>query len=184
MTTCAARTRWSMRSQHSARLRAFRCCGSTPQNDKYFGPDLAHRMYNAFTAAGGRAQFIDAPAFGRDGHQLFSAAGAAIWTPMVDGFLREQNLGTRDLIAAPGAASLSPPPQLGSNGRSGFAAYLAGSPHKAFAMSPKGAFAYRTGLRTPAEAEDAALLACAKYSADCTLYAVDDERAGQRNGGR
>ena len=103
---------------------------------------------------------------------------------MVDGFLREQNLGTRDLIAAPGAASLSPPPQLGSNGRSGFASYLAGSPHKAFAMSPKGAFAFRTGLRTPAEAEDAALLACAKYAPDCTLYAVDDEPAGQRNGGR
>lgn len=38
------------------------------QNDKYFGPDLARRMHAAFIGAGGRAQLIEAPAFGEDGH--------------------------------------------------------------------------------------------------------------------
>ena len=93
----------------AALVRAFAAMGKTSRipmlwvyasNDKFFRPELAHRMHAAFTAAGGRAQFIDAPAFGRDGHALFSATGASIWTPMVDGFLREMNLGTRDLIAA------------------------------------------------------------------------------------
>lgn len=145
-------------------------------NDKFFGPELAHRMHAAFNAAGGRAQFIDAPAFGTDGHALFSASGISIWTPMVDRFLRDQNLGTRDLIALT-AAALKPPPQLSDNGRANFATYLASGPHKAFAVSPKGAFAYRTGQRTEKDAQDEAMATCAKYAANCTIYAIDDQLA-------
>ncbi len=67
-------------------VRAFGIMGKTSRipmlwvyaaNDKFFGPELARRMHAAFTAAGGRAQFIEAPAFGRDGHGLFSASGAS-----------------------------------------------------------------------------------------------------------
>ena len=90
-------------------------------NDKFFGPQLAHRMHAAFTAAGGRARFIDAPAFRRDGHLLF------------------------------------------------------------FAVSPKGSYAYRSGLRTPAQAGAAALAECAEHAPDCALYATGDELAGQGN---
>jgi dienelactone hydrolase len=150
------------------------------QNDKFFGPSLAHRMHAAFNAAGGRAEFIDAPAFGSDGHTLFSTSGTSIWTAMVDRFLRAQNLGTRDLIAAPGTV-LAPPPGLSQKGREGFANYLTGGPHKAFAMSPKGAFGWRSGLRSAAEARQAALTACAGYAPDCALVAVDDERIGNEN---
>jgi len=101
----------------AALVRAFATMGKTSRipmlwvyagNDKFFGPDLARRMHAAFTAAGGRAQFIAAPAFGRDGHGLFSATGAPVWTPLLDGFLREKNLGSRDLIAAPAAAAPAP----------------------------------------------------------------------------
>lgn len=171
-----------------ALVRAFATLGKTSRiptlwvyagNDKFFGPQLARRMHAGFTAAGGRAQLIEAPAFGRDGHSLFSAGGASIWTPMVDGFLREMNLGTRDLIAAPAAAALPPPRQLGERGRAGFAAYLASGPHKAFAVSPSGHYAFRAGLRTPARAEEAALAECAKHAPDCALYATGDELAGQ-----
>ena len=97
----------------AALVRAFATMGKTSRipmlwvyagNDKFFGPELAQRMHAAFTAAGGHARFIDAPAFGRDGHTLFSAIGAPVWTPMVDAFLREMKLGTRDLIAAPAAS--------------------------------------------------------------------------------
>lgn len=147
------------------------------RNDKYFGPELAQRMHAAFTAGGGRAEFIDAAAFGRDGHGLFSATGVPIWTPMVDGFLRKMNLGACELLAAPVTAALPPPRQLGERGRGGFAAYLASGPHKAFAVSSAGYFAFRSGLRTLAQAETAALAECTKHAPDCMLYASGDELA-------
>jgi len=173
----------------AALVRAFATLGKTSRipmlwvyagNDKFFGPELAHRMHAAFTAAGGRAQLIDAPAFGGDGHTLFSATGASIWTPMVDAFLREMNLGTRDLIALPASTALPPPRQLSERGRAGFAAYLVSGPHKAFAVSPKGHYAFRSGFRTLAQAEAAALAECTKHAPDCALYASGDELAGQR----
>lgn len=172
----------------AALVRAFAALGKTSRipmlwvyagNDKFFGPELAHRMHAAFTAAGGRAQFTDAPAFGRDGHALFSATGASVWTPMVDAFLREVKLGTRDLIAAPATAALPPPRQLSERGRSGFAAYLASGPHKAFAVSPTGHYAFRSGFRTATQAQTAALAECTKFAPDCALYATGDELAGR-----
>jgi len=147
------------------------------ENDKFFRPDLAHRMHAAFTGAGGRAQLIDAAAFGDDGHRLFSG-GIVLWTPMVDRFLREQNLGTRAVAALPRPPALSPPAQFGEKGRSGFADYLAASPHKAFAVSPGGRFDWRGGQRSTAAAQEAALAGCTKFGADCALYAVDDELVG------
>jgi dienelactone hydrolase len=62
------------------------------QNDHFFSPQLAAEFYRAFTSAGGRAQFVSAAPFGTDGHRLFSEAGSSIWTPMVDAFLRKENL--------------------------------------------------------------------------------------------
>jgi dienelactone hydrolase len=149
-------------------------------NDKYFGPELARRMHTAFTAAGGRARLIEAPAFGRDGHELFSASGASIWTPMVDAFLREMNLGSRNLIALSATKALLPPRQLNEGATARFAVYLSSGPHKAFAVSPKGSYGFRSGLRTPADAEAAALAECAKHAPDCALYASGDELAAQR----
>jgi dienelactone hydrolase len=145
-------------------------------NDKFFGPDLARRMYAAFTGAGGRAQLINAPAFGDDGHTLFSDA-IAWWTPVVDRFLREQGLGVREVLAPPQPAVLPPPPWIGAKGRSAFADYLAGSPHRAFAASPGGSFSWRGGQRSAGAAQEAALVGCTKFAADCSIYAVDDELA-------
>ncbi len=102
---------------------------------------------------------------------------------MVDGFLRDQNLGTRDVAAMPAPAALAQPPQLGEKGRAGFTAYLSDSPHNAFAVSPKGAFAYRGGRRSAREAVDDALAACADFAPDCTLYAVDDKLADKTGAG-
>jgi hypothetical protein len=151
------------------------------ENDKFFRPALAHRLHAEFGAAGGRAEFVDAPAFGDDGHLLFSAAGASIWTPMVDRFLRQHHLGRRDPLAAPAVVALEPPPGLGQKGRDGFAAYLRAAPHKALAAAPKGSFGYRGARRSADEARQAALAECAKYAPDCVLVAVDDERvAGSR----
>jgi hypothetical protein len=116
---------------------------------------------------------IDAAAFGDDGHSLFPR-GIAIWTPMVDEFLRSQNLGRRELLPPPTLAALPPPTSLGENGRAGFADYLAAGPHKAFAVSPRGPWAFRSGMRSAAEARDKALENCGKRAPDCAVYAVDD----------
>jgi hypothetical protein len=57
-------------------------------NDSYFAPALAKQMYDAFTAAGGRAEFLQLPPFGADGHQLFfSNGGSAIWGPPMESYL-------------------------------------------------------------------------------------------------
>jgi dienelactone hydrolase len=174
-----------------ALVRAFATLGKTSriptlwiyaQNDKYFGPELARRMHAAFTSAGGRAQFVDFPPHGDDGHALFSRA-IPLWTPIVDSFLRDRNLGTRDIAAMPPPLPLPPPPQLRDKGRAGFADYLAASPHRAFAASPRGAFAYRGGRRSAREATEAALAACAEYAPDCALFAVDDHLADTASAG-
>ena len=146
------------------------------RNDKFFWPDLAHRMHAAFTGAGGRARFIDAPSSGDDGHFLFSTA-IPLWTPMVDAFLRDQNLGTRDLAPLPAPPALPQPTQLNETGRKGFTAFLSAGPHNAFAVSPRGGFAWRSGRRSDREAADDALAKCAEFAPDCTLYAVDGKLA-------
>jgi len=175
-----------------ALVRAFASFGTTSRiptlwiyadNDKFFWPELAHRMHAAFTRAGGRAQFIDADEFGEDGHSLF-ADGIAIWTPMVDPFLRAQNLGRRDLLPPPAAAELPPPPRLADKGRAGFANYLTAGPHKAFAVSPRGAWASRSGQRSAAEAQQKAMEACSKYAPDCSIYAVNDALSAKADAAR
>lgn len=175
-----------------ALVRAFAAFGATSrvptlwiyaENDKFFWPELAHRMHAAFTRGGGRAQFIDADEFGEDGHSLF-ADGIAIWTPMVDAFLRVQNLGRRDLLPPPAAAALPPPPRIGDKGRAGFASYLTAGPHKAFAVSSRGAWASRSGQRTAAEAQEKALAACSNYAIDCSIYAVNDALAAKADAAR
>lgn len=173
-------------------VRAFAALGRTSrvptlwvyaQNDRFFGPALARRMHTAFTGAGGRAEFIDAAAFGEDGHSLFPR-GIAIWTPMVDEFLRMQNLGRREPLPPPAPAALPPPPHLGEKGRAGFAGYLSAGPHKAFAVSPTGAWSSRSGLRTADEAGEKVLEACRKYAPDCAIYAVDDSLAATADAAR
>ncbi len=54
------------------------------QNDSFFEPKLSRSMADAYTAAGGNADYRLLPAFGKDGHGLFgSATGPAVWSPLV-----------------------------------------------------------------------------------------------------
>lgn len=146
-------------------------------NDSYFGPEFARRLHDGFRAGGGNATFIAAPAYGDDGHYLYSVAGRPQWTPYIDAFLRERGLLGRDILSPPD--SLPPPRQLNEAARGEFARYLAGMvPHKAFAVSPNGGYGWRAGRTTADEAQRDSLAACMKWSPICTLYAIDNHLAG------
>ena len=58
------------------------------ENDTFFSPDISKAMYDAFVAAGGKAEFRLLPAFGSDGHGLFNGRGGSqIWGGVVEPFL-------------------------------------------------------------------------------------------------
>lgn len=61
-------------------------------NDRYFGPELARRMHQAFVEAGGAAEFVQAPPTGLDGHGYF-ARNIDDWTPRVAKFFRRIGVG-------------------------------------------------------------------------------------------
>lgn len=59
------------------------------ENDTYFGPELAKRMHEAFTAAGGNAEFHMLPPVSGDGHFLIHSKDAMpTWTSLVTDFLQ------------------------------------------------------------------------------------------------
>jgi dienelactone hydrolase len=60
-------------------------------NDSFFAPRLAAAMWHAFSASGGKGDFEQLPAFGKDGHGLFSQPGGSkIWGPLVERYLAQQ----------------------------------------------------------------------------------------------
>jgi dienelactone hydrolase len=148
------------------------------ENDHFFGPALAQRFREAFTGAGGKVAFVKAPPFGADGHHLFSTAGIPQWAPMVDDFLKAQNLVLRsNPLPPPALPNIRPAPRLSANGRKSFADFLASAPHKAFAMSPQGAFGWISGRRTIEAAKSGALAKCPPTAHDCRVTVIDDSAA-------
>jgi len=60
------------------------------ENDTYFGPALSKRMHDAFTEAGGKAEYRLVPPFGNEGHFFLGSPDAIpIWSPLVTKFLEE-----------------------------------------------------------------------------------------------
>lgn len=58
------------------------------ENDTFFGPELTKRMHQAYTAAGGNAEYRMLPPFGNDGHFLIGSPDAVpLWAPLVSEFL-------------------------------------------------------------------------------------------------
>ena len=58
------------------------------ENDTFFGPELSRRMHEAYTKAGGTAEYHLLPPFGNEGHFLVSSPdGLPLWTPLVGAFL-------------------------------------------------------------------------------------------------
>lgn len=149
------------------------------KNDHFFNPTAAKKFLQAFNTNGGKATFIQAPAFESDGHLLFSTAGIPVWTPIVDQFLTDQHLVLREtLLPLPPIAPLKPPAQLSSANKKDFYKYLTSAPHKAFAVDARGAFGWRAGRHSIEEAKTDALASCRQYTKiPCKIYAVDDQYA-------
>jgi dienelactone hydrolase len=131
------------------------------ENDHFFGPQLAAAFYQAFTRSGGKAEFIRAAAFRRDGHGLFSPGGIPLWTPMVDEFLAAQHLKLRDeLLALPAAPDVTPPSALSAQGRQEWRNFLTYPQHRAFAVSDQGHLGFSYGRSSDKDARKLAMEHC------------------------
>ena len=56
------------------------------ENDRWMGARYTKAWFEAFKSRGGVGEFVMHPAFGEDGHLLFSR-GSALWHPIVERFL-------------------------------------------------------------------------------------------------
>jgi dienelactone hydrolase len=144
------------------------------ENDLYFGPELARRMFAAYRAEGGVGELRLLPAFAEDGHALFARrGGVAQWRPLLDAFLRKNDLPTWDAPPAePSVKRLLPPGDLAEQYLDHWDRYLQSSDNKAFAISATGRFAWRSGHYTVESARSAALDACGLQS--CRIYSQND----------
>lgn len=75
--------------------------------------------------------------------------------------------------------SIPPPPKLSSDGLRDFENFLQAREHKAFAVTPDGAYGWRTGAPSREEAIQSALATCEKYGRGCRLYLVNNELVTQ-----
>jgi dienelactone hydrolase len=143
-------------------------------NDHFFGPDLVKRSLSAFDGAGGRATFFAAPADGDEGHYLFASPhGIAIWGPAVDRFLGNHHLAfVPEPLELEGPVTIVPA-GLGPRGRAAFARYALAPPHKAFAKTSDGHYAYAFGLRSDADATSKAMATCERTQPSCAIVDVN-----------
>lgn len=143
------------------------------ENDSYFGPELARRMFTAYSSEGGIGDFRLLPAFAEDGHALFARRGGVPqWRPVLDDFLRRHGLPTWDVPPAePAVPDLPPPPALQAKDHGQWQRYLDAPDNKAFALSPTGRYAWRSGHYRLESARAAALDACGPT---CRLASEND----------
>jgi dienelactone hydrolase len=63
------------------------------ENDHFFNAQTSRLWYERFTAGGAQAEYVLQPAFGKDGHYIFSAdEGVRVWLPAVERFLAKYHV--------------------------------------------------------------------------------------------
>jgi dienelactone hydrolase len=146
------------------------------ENDHFFGPRLVSQLTGAFSHAGGHVTFVATAPFGSDGHQLFSAAGIPIWSPIVERFLASNNLTLRDRPIEISSADVPAPASLNARGRDAFKSYLDSGPNKAFAVGGNSHFGWTTGRGTIDQATSDALGVCvSNAAAKCRIVNVNNK---------
>ena len=146
------------------------------QNDLYWGAGTPRRWHEAWTTAGGLAEYRSLPAVGQDGH-----AGVNLdmdhWAPLVDDYLARLGFGTPGVIARPPASAFAkvdevdklPANQAAKDGH--YRKFLESRAPRAFAVGPNNAVGWASGDW----AMGRALGFCARRGEPCKLYVVDDD---------
>src|SRR5262245_1759093 len=145
------------------------------QNDMYFNPQTSRLWYERFAAAGGNAEYVLQPAFGRDGHYIFSEIlGVRYWLPAVEHFLVKNGIQFDRMDAQQPLQSVDRVPHVSSDAcRNLYRAFLESPAPRAYAVSADGRCGFAGGL---ADAADAAVRECKTNAKQpCALYAVDAE---------
>ena len=147
------------------------------RNDLYWGEEWPQRWAKAWTDGGGRVEFHQLDAVGKDGH-----SGSTIdmdhWVPIVEDHLARAGFGRTGLVARPAASGFAPVADVdklpaGPNGRDAYASkFLAAKAPRAFAVGPGGVFAWSVGDWALGRALG---LCQATRGVLCKLYAVDDD---------
>ena len=148
------------------------------ENDLFFSPRITRQWFDRFAAGGADAEYILQPAFGRDGHYLFSdVVGVRYWLPTVENFFSRHKLPFERLDAADPVRqpllAVDRLPNVKSEGCKGlYRAFLESPGPRAYAVSEDGRCGFAGGLR---DARESAMRQCSSVAkGNCTLYAVDD----------
>lgn len=142
-------------------------------NDHYFNEQTSRLWYQRFSAGGARAEYVLQPAFGRDGHYIFSEAlGVRYWLPAVEQFLGKYNIPFERLDAAQPIIAVDRLPHISSDAcRNLYRVFLESPAPRAYAVSADGRCGFAGGL---ADAADVAVRECKTNAKEaCSLYAVD-----------
>jgi len=144
-------------------------------NDLFWGQHAPRDWHQAWTEGGGRAQFHQLSAIGKDGHSGFTS-DMDHWVPLVDAYLAKAGVTQSALPPVPEAtgfadvADLSKVPISADNIQKLYTRFLSSPVPRAFAIGPNGAVGFAYGDW----AIGRALGFCqARRGAACKLYAVD-----------
>lgn len=145
------------------------------ENDRFFDPERSKSWYEAFASAGGTGEYVLQRPFGRDGHNMFTAAsGVQYWLPAVKRFFAHHGIPFERLdVADPGKQRLLDLSHVpGANCRNLYKAFLEAVAPRAFAVATSGRCGYARG----ADATERAAAVCrGGNGADCRPYAVNEE---------
>ncbi|UUE46496.1 dienelactone hydrolase family protein [Pectobacterium aroidearum] len=148
-------------------------------NDQSFTPEMGRAFSEAYRSGGGKAEFIEMPAFGKNGHVFMDTAQEDFWWKTVAGFLAQQHLPVDEVVSLPTVHLTSPANLNNLAGKKAFRKYEAARLYeKAFATGKDGSWGTAYWARTGHEAADTAVRNCEKFqpkgAANCTVYAIND----------
>ncbi|MGA2550538.1 MAG: prolyl oligopeptidase family serine peptidase [Burkholderiaceae bacterium] len=151
-------------------------------NDSYFPKPLPSELFEAYTGAGGHAEFVDIGVFEDDSHKLFHLEeGVAIWLPLVEKFFVARGLPFEvrftlrdpdDTLDVEDFERLNTYDGASPVVEANYRRFLWMSPPRAFAFSSDGHY----GIGLGEDAQSRALANCQPHtSLPCVLYAVDQK---------
>ena len=147
------------------------------QNDAYWGADVPKRWHEAWVGGGGKAEFHQLEAVGKDGHGAMNV-DMDHWVPYAEAFLAQLGFTKPGLIAAPAATAfakldeLEKVPISAAQRAESYPRFLESKKPRAYAIGANGAAGWASGDW----AMGRALGNCQRRRGEpCKLYAVDDD---------